>query len=105
MSGGWAGSERSSELPSNWNQLKGLVHKRSGKRCEFYLTTSQRCPNPADGGVDHIVRGDNHRLSNLRDSCQTHHGKKSSAEGNEARAAKKAARKREPEVHPGRVQR
>jgi hypothetical protein len=51
--------------------------------------------------VDHIDPGDDHRLTNLRDSCKTHHGKKSSAEGLAARKAKSAPVKRfNQERHP-----
>lgn len=105
MPGGWQGSDRGSRLPKNWNQLCGLVHRRSGRRCEFPLESGGRCGAPANGGVDHIVPGDDHRLSNLRDTCSYHHGKKSSAEGNAAKAAKRALRYRPTEEHPGLIRR
>lgn len=105
MSGGWAGSDRRSRLPADWPKRCAQVHKRSGKRCEFPVGF-RLCGKPADGGVDHIIRGDNHELSNLRDTCQYHHGHKSSQEGNEARAARKALRRKNPpEQHPGLIRR
>jgi len=85
----WNTSNRRSRLPSNWKQLCEAVHARSGWRCEFSLPSGARCPRKADGGVDHIIANDDDSLTNLRDSCQHHHGKKSSAEGLAAREAKK----------------
>jgi len=99
MAGKWKGSNRRQRLPANWADLCAIVHKRSGWRCEFRLRSGARCPRYADGGVDHIIAGDNHHLTNLRDTCQHHHGKKSSAEGNAAKAAQKAP-VRPPEEHP-----
>lgn len=106
MSGGWAGSDRSSRLPSDWGKRCGQVHHRSGRRCEFVVAERFgqpiKCGRPADGGVDHIIPGDDHSLENLRDTCAGHHRRKSSREGNEAKAKKKAGLKRAPEEHPGR---
>lgn len=99
MPGRWRGSNRRQRLPKNWPELVAEVHRRSGRRCEFVLPSGGRCPRYADGGVDHIVADDNHALSNLRDSCHHHHGRKSSAEG----AAAKAKFRRPvnlPERHP-----
>jgi hypothetical protein len=98
MSGGWKGSDRRERLPANWAELVKTVKIRSGGRCEFRLRSGARCPRPGDGGVDHVQRGDDHRLENLRDSCQDHHGKKSSAEGNEAKKTRKVIKR--PETHP-----
>lgn len=97
MSGKWQGSDRRVRLPDNWNELCRAVHKRSGMRCEFPLPSGARCPRPANGGVDHKIPNDDHSLDNLRDSCQHHHGKKSSAEGN---AAKNRPAPKRTEKHP-----
>lgn len=98
---GWETSDRRTRLPADWKQRTEFVHERSGRRCEFRLPSGKRCPRYADGGVDHIVNDDNHDYSNLRDSCQHHHGKKSSAEGLAARKAKGAPVKRfNQEPHP-----
>ena len=86
---GWETSKRRERLPSNWPALVKAVHARSGMRCEFPLRSGKRCPRYADGGVDHIVPNDDHSMSNLRDSCEHHHGRKSSAEGLAAREANK----------------
>jgi 5-methylcytosine-specific restriction enzyme A len=102
VSGGWKDSDRHDRLPDNWAELTRIIHDRSGYRCEFKLPSGGRCPRRADGGVDHIERGDDHRIENLRDSCKAHHGRKSSQEGHDAKAALKAAGLREPEVNPRR---
>ena len=94
MPGRWKGSNRRERLPANWAALVKAVHARSGDRCEFVLPSGARCPRKADGGVDHRIPNDDHSMTNLRDSCQHHHGKKSSAEGNEAQAEIAALRLR-----------
>ena len=86
----WSTSNRRARLPKNWPELCRIVRKRSGGRCEFRLPSGARCPRRGDGGVDHIINDDDHSLSNLRDSCATHHGRKSSEEGRIAKAAKKS---------------
>lgn len=109
LSGGWRGSTRHDSLPSNWDDLVRQVHARSGGRCEWKIDPAagnfRRCPNRADGGVDHYKGRDYHQLDGLRDSCARHHNAKSSAEGNTAKAALKARGKREPELHPGFIRR
>lgn len=85
----WDTSDRRLSLPPDWAERTKKVHERSGRRCEFPLPSGKRCPRYADGGVDHIVPNNDHSYSNLRDSCKTHHGRKSSAEGHAAKAAKK----------------
>lgn len=102
MSGGWKGSTRGSRLPSDWGKRCGQIHHRSGWTCEFPVG-DRRCGRYADGGVDHIVPGDDHSLENLRDTCAGHHRRKSSREGNAAKALKKVAIKgKRVEEHPGR---
>jgi hypothetical protein len=94
MSGKWRGSSRGQRLPGNWPKLIKVVRTRSGGQCEFILPSGKRCPRKGDGGIDHIIAGDDHSLSNLRDSCQAHHGAKSAQEGNDAREELAALRKR-----------
>lgn len=108
----WENSSRRETLPPDWDQRVAAVHARSGQgqpwpRCEWRVNPAagnyRRCPNPANGGVDHFKGRDYHELDGLRDSCHEHHSKKSSAEGNAAKAAKKALRFRPKEQHPGRT--
>lgn len=102
-SGGWKGSDRRSRLPADWPRLKAAVRARSGGRCEVIEPSKKdgrpvRCWRKARD-CDHIVRGDDHSLANLRDICAYHHGKKSAQEGVEARRTGSVAR--QPERHPG----
>lgn len=109
MSGGWAGSHRRESLPADWPERVRQIHARSGGRCEWKVDPAKgnfrRCPNRADGGVDHYKGRDYHELDGLRDSCARHHAPKSSAEGNAAKAAIAAKGKRPPEQHPGFIRR
>ena len=100
MSGGWAGSDRKSRLPADWPLLRRIVRDRSGGRCEVIKKNGRRCWDAATD-CDHIVPGDDHSLSNLRDICTWHHRQKSSAEGNAAKAAYRAQLKHPVETHPG----
>ena len=103
MSGKWQGSDRQYRLPANWETLRKQVHRRDNSVCQVRLSEGQRCGEPAVD-VDHIRRGDDHRLENLRCICDWHHGKKSAAEGARAYNAKmkKSRQKfRRVEKHPG----
>lgn len=94
----WRGSGRAQRLPSNWTALRGAVLKRDNYSCQI---KGPSCLGRATD-ADHIQAGDDHRLSNLQASCRTCHQAKSSKEGNEAKAALRAARFRKPPRHPGR---
>ena len=71
-----------------------------GYRCCWRLATGGRCPEPATD-VDHIDRGDVHEMWNLQSLCAEHHALKSSQEGNEAQAKKRADARLPPEEPPG----
>lgn len=109
MAGGWGGSNRSDTLPPDWDQRVAAVRARSGGRCEWKIDPKnknyRRCPNDADGGVDHYKGRLNHDIDALRDSCHRHHSRKSSQEGNAGKAAKAALRYRPKEEHPGMIKR
>ena len=103
MSGKWAGSNRKHRLPANWETLRKQVHRRDNSRCQVRLSDGARCGEIAID-VDHIRRGDDHRLENLRCICDWHHNKKSAAEGAQAYNAairKSKAKFRRTEQHPG----
>jgi len=76
---------------------------RCGGRCEVIKKNGRRCWDKATD-VDHIVAGDDHSPANLRGLCTWHHAKKSSAEGNAAKAALHAMLKHPVERHPGIIQ-
>lgn len=98
---GWNDSDRRSRLPSNWlSELVPAVKKRDGGRCTWMLRSGARCPRPGTD-VDHRRPGDDHSMFNLQLLCAHHHGKKTALEGRAGKAAKKAARIRPTEKHPG----
>lgn len=85
MSGGWAGSDRRSRLPDDWPKRRLRILRRDSYRCQHRDSpSSPPCDAPANQ-VDHIERGDDHRLDNLQALCRRHHALKSSREGNDAK--------------------
>ena len=95
MAGGWEGSDRRARLPANWaTEIVPVV--LDGRPCQ--IRWDEGCEVVATE-VDHIQRGDDHRLSNLQPACTWCHARKSSAEGHAARRYYSA--KRRPERHPG----
>ena len=96
MPGNWAGSTRRASLPANWaTVIRPAVLARDKGRCRW-IENNRRCPCPATD-VDHIADRHDHSLGNLRSLCSEHHNRRSSAQGN---AAKKARRDRNIERHP-----
>jgi hypothetical protein len=96
MPGGWIGSQRRTELPSDWySRIRPAVLARDSGRCRW-VEAGQRCRDRGTD-VDHIGDPTDHSLSNLRLLCSHHHDRRSSAQGN---AARKARRERNIEQHP-----
>ncbi|UBI10035.1 HNH endonuclease [Corynebacterium coyleae] len=93
----WSSSDRRKRLPKNWPSLRAKVLSRDKYRCQIRLSG---CAGIATD-VDHIARGDNHSLDNLRAACSRCHKIKTQAEAQEARRKKRAARFRPEERHPG----
>lgn len=88
----WHGSTRNARLPKNWGQICGLVKRNAAGRCQCPgcpRCTNQPCTTPGCD-VDHINRGDNHRLANLQLLCGPCHAWKSSHEGGTSRPTKRA---------------
>lgn len=101
----WSSSDRRLRLPEDWSRRRLAVFARDDSRCQWRLSDGVVCGAVASD-VDHIVRGDDHSLSNLRALCSAHHRLKSSAEGSAAaRAALAESRKRFRwcDDHPSRV--
>lgn len=103
----WDSSDRRQRLPENWGSLvravktKAKATSRLGiEQCQARLPSGARCPRVGTD-VDHVIPNDDHSLKNLRLLCPTHHGKKSSKEGAEARRAFKQSKYRPREEHPG----
>ena len=106
MSHSWHTSDRKQRLPPDWESRRQKVLKRDGYRC-CAQTSTGRCLN-AGTDVDHIKRGDDHRLENLQTLCMGHHRQKTSREGYLAYMAKRRAQQKRierdfgnREQHPG----
>lgn len=87
----WAGSTRSSRLPTDWPRTRNRILRRDPTCYACHLAPSTE--------VDHVTPGDNHHDTNLAGICSPCHRTKSSREGNTARPR----RKRTPERHPGQL--
>lgn len=104
--GRWRGSTRRTRLPANWPEICRQVRAVYGDWC--YL-----CGHENASDTDHVNRGDDHRIENLRpicgrgcEQCRAEnrtpcHVVKSSREGGQAAQAARPKRARAPEPHPG----
>jgi len=100
MPGGWKGSTRRAELPSDWySRVRPRILRRDRGVCQWRLAVGGRCGEPANQ-VDHKGAPDDHRDENLQALCERHHKRKSSDEGNAAHQPR-PSRFRRPERHPG----
>lgn len=99
----WQNSTRRDRLPADWPKIRKRVIRRDKGLCQWRLEDGSRCLAPFRD-VDHIVRGDDHSIGNLRCLCYEHHKFKSSQEGAEALKAKRrriAKKFQRVEDHPG----
>lgn len=99
----WSTSDRRTELPPNWPLLRRRVLVRDRHRCTWRNDDGQACGAPATD-VDHVRRGGDHSMENLRSLCTTHHRIKSSGEGWAERnrlIQANSRRFRRTEGHPG----
>ncbi|GGM39456.1 hypothetical protein GCM10012275_07910 [Longimycelium tulufanense] len=93
----WNRSNRKARLPADWPARRAFVLARDLNHCQWIRgDTGTPCGHPATD-VDHIRRGDNHGVSNLRALCRYHHARKSSREGGRAETGD---RRRGTEDHP-----
>lgn len=98
---GWERSTRRKRLPVDWARRRILVLQRDRYRC-------RRCGATATE-VDHVVPGDDHRLTNLQALCKRCHGSKTGTEGAAAVAGRPRRTPPRPELraerpieqHPG----
>ena len=84
----WHTSEHRSELPPNWSAIRRAVLERDKHRCRW-MTKDGPCRAPATD-VDHIRRGEDHALGNLRGLCGYHHAWKTARESAAERARARA---------------
>lgn len=88
---GWEGSTRKETLPSDWEERRKKVIKRDRGICQweddeglaFNDVGEQICGQPGTD-VDHKGRRNDHRLSQLRLLCKTHHNRRSAQQGGES---------------------
>ncbi len=97
----WSTSNRKSQLPPDWDRvIAPAILRRDHHRCQHIREdTGHRCLAYANQ-VDHRdqSRSWDHSPANLQALCEYHHGRKSSAEGGRAAAAKRRNKARQ---HPG----
>lgn len=92
----WNSSNRLERLPPWWSKFT-VEYLRDHRVCALKY---EGCQIEATE-VDHKINGDNHDLSNLQPVCERCHAKKSSKEGNLAKAKLRSLRKRPKQRHPG----
>lgn len=98
----WNTSQRRTQLPPNWEDLRRQAKTRAHGICEHH-TNGQRCTNP---GTELHHTGDNtdHRLETLEWICRDCHKAETQQQARAAQTAKyTTARKRPPETHPGQL--
>jgi 5-methylcytosine-specific restriction endonuclease McrA len=93
---GWEGSTRKDRLPADWAERRRKVIKRDGGRCQHREIEHGLICGKLGNQVDHIVRGDDHSMSNLQVLCRGHHATKSAREGGQSFTPLR----RPPEQHP-----
>lgn len=104
MTGKWSGNSatnRSEELPPDWEKIRQDVLDRDEGRCVWLLPSGGRCPNGAVV-VDHIGSGHVHEKWNLRSLCDPHNDKRTALQGAQeaARARSVPPRRRKSQQHP-----
>lgn len=95
----WSSSTRARRLPNDWKRRRLAVLERDGWRCTR-LVDGKRCTARATE-VDHVHRGDDHRLENLAALCTDCHRVKTQAEA--AAGRHRHRMHRELDAHPGLV--
>lgn len=81
---GWEGSTRRNRLPRDWAKRRLKVLARDGGRCQLREKPGEPICGARGNEVDHIQRGDDHSLENLRVLCRMHHAVKSAREGGQS---------------------
>lgn len=86
-------SRRRLELPSGWASIRREVIARDGGRCVL-------CGAPGTD-VDHVVRGSDHSLGNLRLLCRACHMRRTGRDGGRTSRKPRPRPWRRPESPPG----
>ena len=99
----WSGSNRRSELPSDWDKIRKRVLRRDSSLCQWIQIDDNYCLKEATE-VDHIQDPYDHSLENLQSLCSWHHSQKTAKESSEARSrnrAKNHNKFKRQDKHPG----
>lgn len=96
----WSSSDRRERLPANWQDIRRQVRLRAHGRCEAEEHAPGCCGDGSD--ADHKTPGDDHRLENLQWLSAPCHRAKTTREATARNQARKQARLRPREQHPGR---
>lgn len=96
-----AGSRRTVPLPGNWQAVVPVILARDPV-CRWGILPGESgaCAAPATE-VDHMGAAQDHDPVLLRGICNPHHVKRSSAQGNAAKARLRSLRYRPEDKHPG----
>ncbi|WP_399335722.1 HNH endonuclease [Varibaculum cambriense] len=81
------------QLPKDWRRIRVEVIQRDHGRCQI-------CGAPGTD-VDHIVRGQDHSLSNLRLLCRRCHMRRTGRDGGRVKYRSRVCTLRPKEAHPG----
>lgn len=100
---GWEGSTRKATLPSDWEARRKKVIARDRGICQWPDEDGRAvndsgepiCGAPGTD-VDHVGDRNDHRLSQLRLLCSTHHNRRSAQQGGQSYIPLR----RPPERHP-----
>lgn len=95
----WDSSDRRTDLPANWRDIRASILERDRHSCQWPLTFGGVCGVHANE-VDHKRGRTNHALENLWALCPTHHQAKTQREARQAKP-RRVSRKRPTEQHPG----
>ena len=94
-------SRRTVPLPGNWHSVATSILARDPV-CRWGILPGEEGYCRSDSTeVDHMGDAADHRPEVLRGICHTHHVRRTSAQGNAAKALRRSLRYRPVEKHPG----
>lgn len=98
----WDTSDRKDRLPPDWPDIRRAVKARARGRCQAN-PHDPKCPGWGSD-ADHITPGDDHSMDNLQWLSGACHWAKTNRETAARNRARKAAKLKPTEQHPGRLQ-
>ena len=98
----WSSSNRRTQLPANWADLRRQAKARANSICEHH-TNGVRCTNTGTE-LHHTADNTDHRLEVLEWICRSCHRTETQRQARAAQTARyTTARKRKAEAHPGQL--